>query len=127
MNRITLQNSISNYDQKVFIKFCVLLNKPAREIQDLLSAALGRRVYPYSSVTRWVRGFRDGLIEIKEARGGAHNIHLETKERVDKIKEYLDERRGWSERELALKVKVPKSTIYVIFKEIFELRKILGK
>lgn len=127
MNRIALQNSINDYDQKVFIKFCVLLNKSAKEIQDLLSNALNKTAYPYSSVTRWVRSFKSGRIDIEEARGGAHNIHLEINQRVDKIKGCLDESRNWSVRELALRTEIPKSAIYVIFKEIFDLSKILGK
>ena len=110
MNEVALQNSISDYDQRTFIKFCVLLNKPAREIRSLLLNALGKRAYPYSTVTRWVRIFKNESTSIEEARGGGHNVHLKKEERINKIKKCLDERRDWSVRELALSTGVPKSS-----------------
>ena len=65
MNPVKLQMSIDDYDQRVFIKFCILLNKSTRETYDLLSSALGNTAYPYPTVARWVQSFKSGRIDIK--------------------------------------------------------------
>ena len=62
MDPIQLQKSITDYDQRIFIKFCVLLNKSTRESHDLLSTVLGKAAYPYSTVARWVQSFKSGQI-----------------------------------------------------------------
>ena len=67
-----------------------MLNKSPRESHNILSSVICKAVHPYSNVAHWIQSFKAGRIDIKEARSGSHNIHLETEERVDRIKQYLD-------------------------------------
>ena len=54
MNRLDLQSSISYYEQRVFMKFGVLLNWSAADVHHQLSKALGKHACSLSSIRRWV-------------------------------------------------------------------------
>ena len=127
MDRESIANSVTDIEQRSFIKISLLLDNNAKQIHDNLRAALGNRAYPYPSVRRWAKDIREGRVDVGEQRGGAHNIHPERDQRIERIQTQLDITRGWSLRMLALVVDVPKSTLGEILANVFHLTKRLGK
>jgi hypothetical protein len=127
MDRIALANSISDYEQRCFIKIGVLLNKSAKDIHSLLRKALQGRSYPLRSVQRWVADINSGRTSVEEARGGAHYVCPETDERVAAVNELLRDSKGWSVRELAHRLQIPKTAIHDILTSNLGLNKVLGK
>jgi hypothetical protein len=127
MDQTKLKTSITEEDQRNFIKFGVLLKKDAKTIHDELVTALGRQAYPARTVRYWVQQIKDGRIDVSDQRGGAHNFHPERDERIARIKEQLDVSRAWSLSVLALKVNVPKTTLWELLTQEFGLSKKYGK
>lgn len=92
MNRNDLINSISEIDQRNFIKFEVLLGKCATDIHKDLVKAIGGAAYSLRTVQFWVKSFHSGRISTEEGRGGPHNLAPEYEEGV------AAERRDWTTR-----------------------------
>lgn len=127
MSKIELKNSVSDLEQRVFIKFGVLLNRTAKEIAKDLKKALGKKAYSYSSVHRWAMEISEGRNDTEETRGGAHHIHPEAEKRIEDVKEKLRDRRGWSMRELARQLQIPSASPHRILTKVLGLKKVLGK
>ena len=127
MNRRELQNSIEEFDQRVFIKFGVLLGHNATAIHKDLRKSLDHRAFTKRNVQKWVKQIKEGRTDIEEGRGGAHRIHHESEARVEIVKKYLDDNRGWSLSMLAEKTGIPKTTLYEIMTVKLKLKKIMCK
>ena len=125
MNRQELQNSTTDYDQRVLVKFGVLLNWSARDTHNMLRKALDGSQHSYESVRRLTKSIKEGRVDIKDIRGGAHHIHPESDERVNQIKDELSQHRGWSVRHIAEKLGIPKTTVHEILTEKLGLKKVM--
>ena len=67
-------SSVTDSEQRAFIKFGFLLNRSGPDIHRDLTTAIGRRTYPLRTVQRWLAGFRKGPNSTEEARGGPHHV-----------------------------------------------------
>lgn len=124
MDRQNLQNSIDEYQQRIFIKFGVLLGWSAIEIDRNLRKALNKQAYPSSSIRRWFGQIKNGRIDVKEARGGNRNNDAEKENQVEKIKELLSETRNWSLRTIEHITGIPHETVRKILKDKLGLNKV---
>lgn len=68
-------SSNTDYDQRNFIKFEVLLNKIARNFHPELSSALGKPTK--RTMKQSVKSIQEGRMNVKEQCDGERNIHLE--------------------------------------------------
>jgi hypothetical protein len=127
MNREELIRSVTDEDQRSFIKISVLLNEPAAKIHKLPTSALHGSAHSLRTVQRWVTDISRGRTDLEEARGGPHRVAPDKQERIAAIEEHLYESRGWSVRELALRVQLPKTTVHEIMTTDLGLSKRLGK
>jgi histone-lysine N-methyltransferase SETMAR len=127
MDKEQLVNSVTDLEQRTFIKFGVILGKNAKEIHNDLIKALGSMAYPHSTVRRWVKDINKGRTDLSDQRGGAHNVNHERDERIERVEEQLAITRAWSSRMLALIVDIPQTTLLRILHENFHLTKRLGK
>lgn len=126
MNPEIFKQSISDIDQRIYIKFAFQLGKSGKAIERELKQVLGRAALPYSTITRWMRAFQDGRTDVEEARGGAHHVHPDADERIELVKEKLRDNRSWSLTELSLETSIPYSTVRDIIEAKLGYRKILG-
>jgi Mos1 transposase-like protein len=63
MNSENLKNSISDFEQRVFIKFGILQKKQASKIQIDLRKILGKSAYSKRTVRYWVQKINEGRVE----------------------------------------------------------------
>ena len=120
-------SSVTDSEQRAFIKFGFLLNRSGPDIHRDLTTAIGRRAYPLRTVQRWLAGFRKGRNSTEEARGGPHHVASDHQERLSALEGLLEESRGWSVRELSLRLQLPSTSIYRMLTDDLKLTKRLGK
>ena len=119
------KNSTSDIEQRVFIKFGLLLENSAARIERDRKKALGRSAYRYYTVENLVDKYNSGRTGPNEHRGGADNIRLESKDRIEQIKDKLREYKGWTAGQLSLEIWIPLIRFYLILTENSSLNKIL--
>jgi len=124
MERPALQNSISDYEQRIFMKFGVLLGWSAADIHKNLKIALDKRVLPESTTKRWVKQIKEGRIDVTEDRGGDRSNYQEHENQVKKIKELLEESREWSVRSIESTTGINRETARIILTKTLELNKV---
>ena len=67
-----LRNTISDEEQRDFIKFCYLLDYSASVATSELKKALGNKALSKKTVSKWLIKFHNGEILAKDGRGGGH-------------------------------------------------------
>lgn len=122
-----LIDSISDYDQRVFIKFCTLLGYSAGVTEDHLKKAIGKNALKKKSIEKWQTKFRKGEVSIEERRGSTSPYSIDREERIWRIKEILEETKNISVRQIAERLDIPKSTTHEIIKDDLKLTKRLGR
>lgn len=120
-------NSISDFEQRIFIKFAVLLGWSGGVILDYLKKAIGKRAFARRTVYSWIKKINDGETDLSEHRGGDRSDHELRNERVLMIRDAMDESRHWSVRSLALHLEIPAATVERIVKNELQMKKKMGK
>lgn len=127
MNRSDLINSISEFDQRNFIKIEVLLGKCATDIHKDLVKAIGGSAYSLRTVQFWVKAFYNGRISTEEGRGGPHNLAPEHEDRIAAVKDKLDEKKDWTVVDLSHELQIPKTSVHRILTKTLNMHKVIGK
>lgn len=122
-----LIQSITDIDQRIFIKFLVILGWSGNLIADTLVKALGKRALARRTVQNWCSRFNSGDTDVGERRGGSRADSEIHHERLLKVKEAMDQTRHWSLRTLSNKLSIPLKTVHRIVKDELKLTKKLGK
>lgn len=126
MDRQRGVSSVSDIEQRGFIKINVLGGATASEIHRLLQKSIGRTAYSLSTVKYWVKRFQENQWDVSEGRGGAHHFHTDHDRRVEDVRMALEDKRDWTEAELAEELDIPQSTIHRILTQDLKLSKRLG-
>ena len=113
-----LRNSVTDFEQRIFIKFGVLLEKNAAVIERNLKEAIVESAYKYRTVANWVQKYSMGRVDTNDHKGSARNIHPESEEGINLIREKLFHNKGYSVRQLALETGIPATCVYEIFTEM---------
>lgn len=92
-----------------------------------LIKAIGQKAYAESTVKEWMRLIKNGRIDVSEGRGGDRSDHLQKDERIEKVRQAMDESRHWSLRSLSSRLSIPRATVQRIVKRELGLTKKLGK
>ena len=106
--------SISDQEQRVFIKFGVIEGLNAAKIHRRLKKLLGSRAYSERSIREWVEKFKSGRYEVESQHGGGHQTSARTRELIEQVKQALDDNRRQSTQMLADRLCSNKSTIWCI-------------
>ena len=122
-----LADSVTDQEQRSFLKICKLLEWNGPESHKLLDKALGPRTFSLSTVKKWFTEMNKGRCDLQDARGEAHNVTPDKDRRIEAIQECLAETRSWSIKALAQRVNVPESSVRTILMDDFGLTKKLGK
>ena len=125
--RSKLIDSISDKDQRVFVKFCLLHGYSGAETHEGLRKAVGTRVVALSTVESWLTKFRRGETDVGEARGGDRSDAALKAQRITQVQECLADSRHWSTRPLASHTDIPQATVHRILSQELKMRKILSK
>ena len=117
MDKQQLIYSITEQEQRAFIKFCVIEGLTAEEIYRRINILIGARAYSKRTVRRWVTNFKSGRYDIESHHGGGHEVTSRTNELVEQIKKALDENKHQSTQILADRLGSNKATIWRILAE----------
>ena len=119
-----VRDSISDQDQRVFIKMCMALGHSPAVIHGNLTKICG---FALSTIKNLGTRFRSGNLDTKDRRGGDHQENAERAERLERIKEAMEESRHWSTRALSSKLGIPLVTVKRYIRNQLGMHKIRGK
>lgn len=122
-----LKDSISDKEQRVYIKFGVILGHSYWIIHKELVESVGNRAYSLNTVKNLVSKFNKGQNCVEDSRGGDTSDVSKKEKVMDEIKELLTQTRTWSCRELSLRVDSTKSTVHRYLTEDLQMKKLLSK
>ena len=106
-----LIESVTEAEQRAFIKISVILKQDASSIYKQLLQALGHRAYSLRATQKWVKDYKEGRVEVEDLpRPGRPNT-ARTPQELDRLRELLAENRSGSLREFAAHMNHSKSTI----------------
>lgn len=125
--RKKLIESITPNEQRIFIKFCFLLQWSSGAIFDTLNKLMPKNRLGKSTVEGWCTRFRKGDIQVEPHQGGDRSDANLKLERIEAIRGQLDESRHWSLSALSSRLGIPKPTIYFILRNDLKMKKKMGK
>lgn len=120
-------DSISNYEQRVFIKFACLLDWTGGLTFQNLKRMLGGKALKQSTVKNLMSTIKHGNPDVQDHRSGRQVDEPLLAERITLVTGCFDESRHWSLRFLSNRLSIPKSSIQIILKDVLHMRKVLGK
>jgi hypothetical protein len=112
MDRQELISSVTDQEQRSFIKICLILDKSATSIHNQLKSGLGSRAYALRTVEHWLTESRRGRTSTETAMIPGRPSFSRTDEQLERLKELLCELKSWSVRELAFKLELPRTTVH---------------
>jgi histone-lysine N-methyltransferase SETMAR len=122
-----LRNSVTNEEQRAFIKISTLLGQDSKAIRKKLNDAIGTRAYSLRNIQIWVKAFKEGRNKIiDEERSGRPKVNT-YEERIQKVKKLLTESRAYTVSLISCRLILPRTSIYRILTEELQLVKKLGK
>ena len=124
MNKHNLKSSITDEDQRSFIKFGIIANKSAAEIHRELVTLIGSMAYSAVTVRKWVQRFNEGRIETKNMPKPGAPIHIRTEERIDGLTKLLEENDTWPLKVLGSKLRCSPETVRRILREDLKKKKL---
>jgi hypothetical protein len=77
--------------QRVCIKFCMKLGKPATEILEMLREAFGEHSLGWTVVFEWHSRFKDGQVSVKDDECSGQPSISKMTENVEKTRELIHE------------------------------------
>lgn len=122
-----LKDSISDKEQRIFIKFGVILGHSSGIIHKKLVESVGNSAYKLNTVKHLVTKFKSGYNVVEDSRGGDTSDVSKKEKIIDEIKKLLAQTRAWSCRELSLRVNSTKSTVHCYLTQDLQMKKLLSK
>ena len=119
--------SVDKKDEiRAYIKARSKLGCSLKKLMTEISTAFGPSCVSYDTVRRWKKIFESGVESIKNAPKSGRPKSASRKEIVSKIKEIIEGDR-FTVRDIARKVGISLSTVYLILKKHLKGRKISAK
>ena len=97
-----LKNTISTKEQRIFIKFCVILGHSSGVIHKELVKSVGNNAYKLNTVKKLVCKFNKGQNCVEDTRGGDTSDSSKKENIIDELKELMNQTRTWTCLELSL-------------------------
>lgn len=119
--------SVTDEEQRIFIKFCLLQDHSAGVIHSNLVRMLGSQALPRSTIERWCTKFRRGETSAEKASGGDRSDPAIVEQHVEQVQACFHESRHWSLRSLASNTGLPYATVQRIVTEKLRMTKVLDK
>ena len=98
-----------------------------KKLMTEISTAFGPSCVSYDTVRRWKKKFESGVESIKNAPKSGRPKSASRKEIVSKIKEIIEGDARFTVRDIARKVGISLSTVYLILKKHLKVRKISAR
>ena len=120
--------SVDKKDEiRAYIKARSKLGCSLKKLMTEISAAFGPSCVSYDTVRRWKKKFESGVESIKNAPKSGRPKSASRKEIVSKIKEIIEGDARFTVRDIARKVGISLSTVYLILKKHLKVRKISAR
>lgn len=120
-------NSISDFEQRIFIKFAILLGWSGGITRKNLQKAVGGKALAESTIYSWIKKINDGRTDVSEARGGDTSDQNLRLKRREEIQQAMDDSRHWSMRSLSQHLDIPLATLRSIVVDDLKMKKKMGK
>jgi hypothetical protein len=85
MNKEELILSVTDQEQRGFIKIARIMGWTAGAIHHELNKHLKNKAMPKKSVERWVTDLNKGRTDVEDKRGGAHHLTEDKDQRIERI------------------------------------------
>lgn len=122
-----IRESITEDDQRSFVKFCFLLNMSSGLIHQQLVKAIGGRAVAQKTVEGYITRLRQGDSELIDRRKGKKGLQDLKEERLPRIRTAMEDSRHWSTRSLSSLLEIPVSTVKNYLRYDLGMVKKLGK
>lgn len=122
-----LKDSISDKEQRVFIKFGVILGHSSGIIHKELVEAVGNRAYKLNTVKNLVTKCKNAHNPVEDSRGGDTSDCSKKQRVIDQIKDLLAQTRTWTCLELSNRVDASKATVHKYLTQDLQMKKLLSK
>jgi hypothetical protein len=109
--------SVSDCEQRSFIKICILLDKTPTFIHGQLSKALLNKASSLRTVQTWVKDIKEGRVSVEDTPRSGRPITARTDEKLEQLKSLLADSNAWSHRELAYRLDTSKGNMQRMLKE----------
>jgi hypothetical protein len=96
MDKEKLINSVSDIEQRSFIKIGLLLDLPGTSTHKQLAKALGTRALPLRTVNHWLHQFREGRTQIEDQKRGRSDVTVITDQFIEQIRDKVQDGKSWS-------------------------------
>ena len=127
MDKEALAQSVTDQEQRSFVKIGKLIGWSSGEIHRWLVSGLEGKALGLKTVEYWVTKMNKGRTDIEDTRGRAYRVAPDKDQRIDRIKLCFRETRAWSVAQLSLEVNVPPASLWRILTDELGLKKIMGK
>jgi len=116
-----------NVEQHVNVKFCLKLGKSATETYDLLKKVYGDECLSRTQVFERLKRFKEGREEIEDYQRHDRPSTSKTGANIEKVGEFVRQRRGLSIRAVAEFINIDKETVRQILHNNFNMKKVCSK
>jgi len=116
-----------NVEQRVNVKFCVILGKSATETYDLLKKVYGDECLSRTQVFEWFKMFEEGREEIGDDQRSGRPSTSKTEASIEKVGEIIRQNRPLSIRTVAELINIDKETVRQILLNNFNIKKVCSK
>lgn len=122
-----LASSVTIEEQRVFIKFQVLLGTPVHEIEKLLKKTVGNNAMKRPTIIKWVERFQQGETSAQDQPRSGRPKSSRDESHKEKLAVLLEESRSWTTRELSHQLDISKDSVHKMLVEDFGMRKVCAK
>lgn len=121
---VTMEKSL---EQRYAIQFCVKLKKTPLETYGMLAEAYGDACLSRSQSNRWHKKFTEGREEVADEHREGRPSSSRCDENAARVRKLLNTDRRMSLQMLADALDIPKTSVYRIVREDFQMRKVCAK
>lgn len=116
-----------NLDQRVCIKFCLANGFSCADSLKMLRKAFGTACMSKTQTYEWYKSFKEGREEIIDLPRSGRPLTSTTDENTRKVKELVLNNRHMSIRELAIELKICRTSVHGILSDMLGMKRVAGR
>lgn len=120
-------STVSQAEQRAYIKIEFLRGKTGKEIYENLSEACGGSTVSFKTVYRWIQRFSKGNFDLSDDPRSGRPKEATDNFHVERVKELLDEDRRYTCEELAESVGISHGSVHTILTRHLKMRRVSAR
>lgn len=118
---------IMDFEQRVNIKFCFKLKKPAKGAHEMLKSVYGDNVVTLKTVYKWYERFKNGHESVEDEQRSGRPSTSKTHENVQNVAQIVRANRRITIRELAEELNISYGSVQSILTDNLHMRRVSAK